>query len=241
MSALLPRVTASDSWLGRRNPTVKLALAFAVSLAVTFVLRPAPPVTLYLLALVGVRLGTRLPWRTLALAHLPFAAFASGVLLVNVVSRPDDGLSVGAALAARTLLVGVLAVGFITSTDPVDLMTSLQQHARVSPRVTHALLAGHRLLHDLPREWQTIRMAHAVRAPTRADGRPHPAWRGSVRASFALLVVCVRRGERTAQALESRGLGVGPRTTWRPVRLDRTDGALAVAVLVVVVAVLVVA
>ncbi|GAB3026690.1 hypothetical protein GCM10011376_13370 [Nocardioides flavus (ex Wang et al. 2016)] len=237
----------TGSWLGRRNPSVKLGLAFAVSLAVSFVLTPTAPAVLYVLALLAVRLTSRVPWRRLALAHVPFVAFASGALLVNAVSRPgtvlwaagslevtDAGLSVGAALAARTLLIGVLAVGFVVSTDPVDLMTSLQQNARLSPRVTYALLAGHRLLQELPREWQTIRMAHAVRAPLRADGRPEAGVRAFTRAAFALLVVCVRRGERTAQALESRGLGVGPRTVWRPVRVDRTDVTMAATVLSVV-------
>jgi len=43
---------------------------------------------------------------------------------------------------------------------------------------------------------------------------------------------------RLRSALESRGLGVGPRTTWRPVPLDRREllvvGVVAVVALVVV-------
>ena len=237
--------------LDRRNPTVKLVLVFAVSLTVMFVLDPVTPAVLYVLALTGVAVATRATPRTLLLAHLPFLAFAFGVLIVNMLSRPGqvlwqagvlrvsaEGVSVGAALAARTLLVGVLAIGFLLSTDGVALMHSLRQNARLSPRVAYAVLAGYRLLQDLPREWATIEHAHAVRARRRRSGRPPRGPRHMGRVVFALLVVTVRRGERMAQALESRGLGLTPRTTWRPVSVDRADWLLAAGVVLVVVLVL---
>lgn len=230
----LPQVPAAASPLGRRNPTVKLMLVFAVSLVMLFVLDPVTPAVLYALASVAVAAGTRLPVRTLALAHLPFASFAVGLLLVNALSRPGDvlweagwlrvteeGLSVGAALALRTLLIGVLAIGFVLSTDPVALMTSLHQHARVGSRVTYAVLAGYRMLQEMPREWQAIRQAQAVRVAF-DPGRIERV-RVWGRAGFALLVVSVRRGERIARALEARGLGLSPRTTWRPVRIGPGD------------------
>src|SRR5690606_5358101 len=174
--------------LDRRNPTVKLALVFAVSLTVMFVLDPVTPALLYLFALTGVAVGTRPTPRTLLIAHLPFLAFAFGVLVVNALSRPGhvlwgagvlrvtaEGVGVGAALAVRTLLVGVLAIGFLLSTDGVALMHSLRQNARLSPRVAYAVLAGYRLLQDMPREWATIEHAHAVRARRRRDGPPRGA------------------------------------------------------------------
>jgi len=237
--------------LDRRNPTVKLALVFAVSLTVMFVLDPVTPALLYLFALTGVAVGTRPTPRTLLIAHLPFLAFAFGVLVVNALSRPGhvlweagvlrvtaEGVGVGAALAVRTLLVGVLAIGFLLSTDGVALMHSLRQNARLSPRVAYAVLAGYRLLQDMPREWATIEHAHAVRARRRRDGRLPRGPRHLGRMVFALLVVTVRRGERMAQALESRGLGLTPRTTWRPVTVDRHDWLLAAGVVLVVVLVL---
>lgn len=230
--------------LDRRNPTVKLALVFVVSLVVMFVLDPLTPAVLYLLALGGVLASTSATPRTLTIAHVPFLAFATGVLVVNALSRPGEvlwqagvlrvtaeGLSVGGALAVRTLLVGVLAIGFLLSTDGVALMHSLRQNARLSPRVAYAVLAGYRLLQDMPREWVTIQHAHAVRAPRRADGRLPRGPRHLGRVVFTLLVVTVRRGERMAQALESRGLGLAPRTTWRPVHVTRADLALLAVVL----------
>ncbi len=237
--------------LARRNPSIKLAVVFLVSLAVMFVLDPVTPALLYGLALAAVMVFARVPLRTLALGHVPFLAFAFGVLVVNVLSRPgtvvwqagplratEEGFSVGGALALRTVLIGVLAIGFLSSTDGVALMHSLRENARLSPRVAYSVLAGYRMLQDMPREWATIQHAHAVRAPLRADGRPPRGPRHLARVVFTLLVVTVRRGERMAQALESRGLGLTPRTTWRPVRVERADWWLAAGVLATVAAVL---
>ena len=246
-------VVVAESPLARRNPTVKLALVLVVSLAVMFVLDPVTPAVLYLLALAGVVATTGAGPRTLVLAHGPFVAFALGVFIVNVLSRPGnvlwqagplrvttEGLSVGGALAVRTLLVGILAIGFLLSTDGVALMHSLRQNARLSPRVAYSVLAGYRMLQDMPREWATITHAHAVRAPQQPDRKSRRGPRHLTRVIFTLLVVTVRRGERMAQSLESRGLGLTPRTTWRPVTITRADWALAMIVVAVVGAVLLV-
>ncbi|HXF02329.1 MAG TPA: energy-coupling factor transporter transmembrane component T [Arthrobacter sp.] len=238
--------TASGGALARRNPTVKLALLFVVSLAMVFIFDPVTPAALYVLALAAIGASTRLPLKTMALAHVPFLAFGLGIFLVNTLSRPGqilweagplrvtiEGLSVGGSLALRTLVIGVLAIGFIASTDGVALMGSLHQHARLGSRITYAVLAGYRMLQEMPREWQTIRQAHAVRAQLRPDGTLPRGLSAYGRAAFALLVVSVRKGERMAQSLESRGLGLSPRTTWRKIPLTSTDWLMAAGVLAV--------
>ena len=239
-------------WLTGRNPTVKLALLFACSAVTLFLLDPVTLAVLYVVAVLGVAVTTHAGARRLLVAQLPFVAFGVGLVVVNALSRPGtpvltglpvrvtaEGLVVGLALALRTLVIGVLSVGFLLSTPPQLLMTSLTQQARLSPRISYAMLAGYRLLHVLPQQWQTIRDAHAVRAPLDRRGRPAFGPRAFARSAFALLVVSIRAGERIALALESRGLGSGPRTTWRPVPLDRRDlllvlGVVGVVVLVVV-------
>ncbi|GAA4428895.1 hypothetical protein GCM10023169_30570 [Georgenia halophila] len=246
MSALTAAPVA-ESPLARRNPTMKLALLVLVSVVAVFVLDPLTPSVLYLLGLAAVVTTVRPPARTLALAHVPFAAFALGVFIVNALARPGEilwqagplritveGLEIGGALAARTLLIGILAIGFLLSTDGVALMTSLHQNARLGARVTYAILAGYRMLQEMPREWTTIRQAHTVRADPRDGGGPPRGPRHLGGVIFTLLVVSVRKGERMAQALESRGLGLEPRTTWRPVRVTGADWAMAGAVAAVV-------
>lgn len=243
MSLLFVRDT-TESPLARRNPTVKLALVFVVSMGLMFLLDPISTWSLYLLALGGVVIGTRIRPRTLVLAQVPFVAFGFGVFWINVLSRPGewiwqvgvlrvslDGITIGAALAARALTIGVLSIGFIYSTDAVRLMASLHQHARLPARVSYAVMSGYRLLEQLGREWVTIRHAQDVRAPLDARGRPRRGWRPFSSAAFTLLVTALRRGERVAESLESRGLGLQPRTVWRPVPLGAADLLLAVGVL----------
>jgi energy-coupling factor transport system permease protein len=246
MTSIEPlRIT--DSPLSRRNPTLKLVLLFIVSGAMLLVYDPFTPAVLYLAGVAAVLVWGRVPARTLAMLHLPFVGFGLGLLIVNALTRPGDalvdlpglrvtaeGLSVGASLALRTLVIGILSIGFITSTDGVQLMTSLHQQARLSPRITYAVLAGYRMLQEMPQEWQIIRHAQAVRAPLRRNRRPSQGLRSPYwQAAFTLLVVSLRKGERMSQSLEARGLGLTPRTVWRPVLVRRLDWIMTVAVLIV--------
>ena len=238
-----PSERAAVSWLGRRNPTVKVAVLLAVSLGSLGLFDPWPLVGLYLLGLAAVRLAGRIDGRTLLLGQLPFVLFGIGLVAVNALSRPGpsllpdapiritaEGLTIGIALALRGLVIGVLTIGFLASTPPRDLMVSLMINARLSPRYAYAILAGHRMLHAMPARWATIRAAHAVRGPVRRNGRPRFGPAAFTRAAFALLVASIRSSERIALALETRGLGDGSRTVWRPVPLDRRDAFLAVIV-----------
>lgn len=245
MSVIVGR-SAVESPLSRRNPTAKLAVVFVVSLGLLFLLDPVSTWTLYGLAAAGVLVGARIPLGRFVLAQLPFVAFAFGVFWINVLSRPGEvlwefgilrvtaeGISIGAALGARALTIGSLSIGFIYSTDAVRLMASLHQHARLPARVSYAVMSGYRLLEQLSREWTIIRHAQDVRAPLATNGRPRRGWRSFVSAGFTLLITALRRGERVAESLESRGLGLQPRTIWRPVPLGRADAFFAAGVLLV--------
>jgi energy-coupling factor transporter transmembrane protein EcfT len=232
------------SWLERCNPTVKVALLLTVSLSTLFLLDVGVLLTLYVLGLVGALTAARTGVRALAAAQVPFVLFGVGLVTVNALTRPGDpwidgaavrvtheGLVIGLALALRGMVAGVLSVTFLATTPPRELMVSLAQHARLSPRYAYSLLAGHRMLVAMPRRWATIRAAQAVRAPLGRGGRPRLGPRDFGRAAFTLLVGSVRASERIALAMESRGLAAGPRTVWRPVPLGVRDAVLAVAVL----------
>ena len=241
--------------LARRDPTVLLGLLTALSIVCITLTDPAPLLVLYALLAAGTMLGLRLGPLELARAQAPFVLFAAGVLMVNVLSRPghepwpdlpvrvtSEGIVLGAALALRALVIGLGAVAVVRASDPGRTMTSLRTHARLPARIALALLAGQRLLEDLPRRWATITRAHRLRRPPSADGTPARLGpRAMARCAFALLVDAIRSSTRIAFALESRGLGTGERTQWRTAALTRTDGALVVGVVLAVAAVLVLA
>lgn len=243
-------IAQTASPLARRNPTVKFALLAIVSIGVLVLFDPLPVLALYALATIAALTAARVPLRTFVLAQLPFVAFAIGIVSVNALSRPGteiwpdlpvritvEGLTVGAALALRAMLIGVLTIAALVSTPPRDLLVSLMMHARLSPRYAYAILAGHRMLGAMPERWATIRAAQSVRAPLRRDGTPRFGVVDFARAAFALLVASIRSSERIALALESRGLGDGPRTVWKPVPIGGRDAVLVVGVLAVFVAV----
>ncbi|MTG91000.1 energy-coupling factor transporter transmembrane protein EcfT [Cellulosimicrobium sp. BIT-GX5] len=238
--------------LERWNPTVKLATVLALSTGALLVTDPVTPAVGWALAVVALLALGRVRVRALALAHVPFVLFATSLLAVNVVTRPGgetlalgpltvpvDGLAVGAGLAVRTLFVGALSLTLVLATDPVRLMASLHEHARLPATWTYAVLAAHRLLTELPEAWHTIRCAQAVRDPRRRPGALPRSPRALGAAAFALLVGAVRRAERLTVALESRGLGSGPRASSRPVPLVPADLVAAGVVLAVATAVVV--
>ena len=238
--------------LARRDPTVLLGLLTALSIVCITLTDPAPLLVLYALLAAGTMLGLRLGPLALARAQAPFVLFAAGVFMVNVLSRPghepwpdlpvrvtSEGIVLGAALALRALVIGLGAVAVVRASDPGRTMTSLRTHARLPARIALALLAGQRLLEDLPRRWATITRAHRLRRPPSADGTPGRLGpRAMARCAFALLVDAIRSSTRIAFALESRGLGTGERTQWRTAALTRADGALVVGVVLAVAAVL---
>ena len=119
-------------------------------------------------------------------------------------------------------------------------MTSLRTHARLPARIALALLAGQRLLEDLPRRWATITRAHRLRAAAPSADGPLPARAagdGAMR-----LRAAGRRDPLLDGGSPSRsraGAGHGERTQWRTAALTRTDGALVVGVVLAVAAVLV--
>ena len=248
------RPLAGDSVLHRRDPTVKLLVLLVICLALTAVTDPVTPTALYLLTWPVALAAGRIPAGTLLRAHLPFAAFALSLLMVNAFTRPGqavahlgpaaisaEGLSIGTGLAIRTLFIGVASVTFVLTTDGARLMTSLHQHLRLDGRFAYAVLAGYRLLEQLPETWATIRAAQAARDPRRRDPSRRDRSRGGhgpsrspralLRAAFTLLVTSLRRAERMSIALETRGLGAGRRTIAAPSPLGRADAVLAVTAL----------
>src|SRR5699024_10284514 len=153
--------------------------------------------------------------------------------LVNVLARPEDGVLIGAALAGRTLVIGVASILFLTSTPPVELMRSLNQNLKLPASITFAILAGYQLLLTLPREWQTIRAAQLMRTgevTRNRNGKPKLKVKEAMRLVFTVLIVALRRSERIATSLESRGFGLKPRSVYRRIDVRASDVVVGVLV-----------
>jgi energy-coupling factor transport system permease protein len=245
----------ADSYLHRLNPLTKLALAIPVAALVSLVFEPVTPLIIAVIAtLVTWRLGN-VPLSTilrplLFSLLLGFGMFWTGALYYagqgadgpSAVPGPihlsDASLVYGLTMVTRLLAILATSSLFVFTTDPVDFVVALIQQARLPVRVGYAVFAAYRFMPLVQEELDNIRAAHQVRGATAGRGFAARV-RQTVGYAIPLLAISVRRAERVALAMDSRGFGARPdRTYFRSTTLTRADltfavGAAAVLALLV--------
>lgn len=246
-----------DSWLSRRNPTVKLAAHLLVTLAMTVVFDPLTPLAFLVVALLVGRTLGRIPLAVQVTALLPVWLLAASLVVTNALFANDtvgttvwwrwgpftatvEGARIGLSLAERGVAVAAFTLLVVLSTDPADLVRSLVQQARIPARMAYAGLAAYRFLPLLRDEMEAIRLAQRIRGMGR---RPGPAgWLAEQRRLLVpLFANAIRKAERLALAMDSRGFGSeGRRTHYRRVALGWRDALLFTGVLGMTVAIFVV-
>jgi energy-coupling factor transport system permease protein len=218
--------------LARANPVAKLGAA-AILMAVLFAASGPITPALVLVGILAILPLTGLGLRTLLSRTWPLllAALIVGMLNVVLAPAPPGGPDVmsGLALGLRLLGIALSGVVALATTDPTDLADSLQQQARLSPRLAVGSLAAHRMLPILAVEWQLLGMARRARGVS-AGWSPVVAGQLAFGKLLALLVGAIRRATRLALAMEARGFGTAPcRTIARPQRMRAADWGLLVA------------
>ena len=234
-----------ESVLGRTNPLVKLGIALAWLVGLGLTLDVRPPLILTLIVLVaGLELGS-IRTDTLArrLAPLAFAALvialtnllfsthnpdpaATEILRIGPLRITQEALDAGAGLGARVVSIVSVGAVFALTTDATYLVDSLVQLAHVSPRFAYGLLAAYQAVPRLADDLTTLRGARRLRGLREWDP-------GLL---VGLLVRAIRHADQLSIAMDARGFGAGPRTSYRLVRWTRLDaivGGAALAILVV--------
>ena len=236
------------SILGRVNPLVKLGIALAWLLGLGLTVDVRPPLILTFVALVaGLSLGALEP-AVLARRLAPLGIAALGIVLTNVLfstHNPDplatelvrigplrvttEAVVAAAGLGAR--VVSIISVGavFALTTDTTNLVDSLVQLGRVSPRFAYGTLAAYQAVPRLFDDLATLRSARRLRGLREW----HP------RLLVGLLVRAIRHADQLSLAMDARGFGSGPRSTYRPVAWAALDAVVAGTALVILVAALV--
>lgn len=218
--------------LARANPVAKLAAA-AILMAVLFVASGPVTPAIVLAGIVACLPLTGLAVPTLLGRTWPILIAALTVGVLNVVLAPASSggpdLVNGLALGLRLLGIALSGVLALATTDATDLADSLQQQARLSPRLAVGALAAVRMLPILAVEWQLLGMARRARGVS-AGWSPLAAARLAFGKLLALLVGSVRRATRLAMAMDARGFATeGCRTIARPQRMRLADVGLIVA------------
>jgi energy-coupling factor transport system permease protein len=238
------------SLLGRTNPLVKLGIALVWLIGVGLTIDVRPPLILTLVALVAaLQLGAVSP-AALARRLAPLGLAALSIAVANLLfsaHNPDplatelfrigplrvtlEAVEAGAGIGARVASIISVGAVFALTTDATRLVDSMVQLARVSPRFAYGLLAAYQAVPRLAEDLGTLRSARRLRGLREW----HP------RLLVGLLVRAIRHADQLAIAMDARGFGSGPRTTYRPVAWSGLDAGVAMTALVILVAALVVA
>ncbi|HLZ25948.1 MAG TPA: energy-coupling factor transporter transmembrane component T [Chloroflexota bacterium] len=218
---------AEDSFLHRLNPLTKLAACLLAAIVVSTAGEPVTPAIVILLALASTRGLGKVPVSMLC-RTLAFGLLASlGVFWTYTVFYGGSGEPwlYGATMAARLLAILSSSAMFVLTTDPSQFVRSLIHQARVSPRIAYSLFAAYRFVPLLQVEFETIRAAHQMRGGV-GGGGPFGQIREIVGYAIPLLASAVRKGERVALAMESRGFGAlsaQQRTYFRVTTINQAD------------------
>ena len=242
-----------DSFLHRRNPSLKLLSLMVMVLAVTLAFDPWTPTVFFLLALVILPLLGHVSLRTLRMPLLFFFILgalgfvgSNALFYAPTVGKPltilwqggtfrvsIEGIQVGISLAMRMMAIVFFSMIFVTTTDPTDLVLSLIQNVRFPFRLGYGILVAYRFLPLWRTELEVIRAAHRIRGVgerTTLSGR----WEQLRRYAVPLLANAIRKSERVAIAMDSKAFGALPRRTYyRKLEVTRADWAMFVGTLAI--------
>jgi energy-coupling factor transport system permease protein len=221
----------TDAFLQSLNPLTKLLMCFLAAVVVSSANEPITPALVIVLSLAVTRILGRVPWVDLGRPMLFGALAAFGVFWTYTLFYGGSGPAwlYGATMSTRLLAIMSASLMFVLTTDPSQFVRSLIHQARVSPRIAYSVFAAYRFVPLLEVEFRTIRAAHQMRGGG-SRGTVFDPFREMFGYAIPLLASAVRKGERVALAMESRGFGaLTPRTYFRVTTLGRDDLIFAVA------------
>ncbi|MDR9853260.1 energy-coupling factor transporter transmembrane component T [Paenibacillus sp. VCA1] len=236
------------------NPAMKGLTVILCVLPLSLAFDPVTVAAALALTVLVTWLFGNIPWKRWLLLFSPFLILAFGyfwtaALFPREPIGPDSELlwSVGAvrvtqeacwialSLSLRALLFSALSLLFMLTTDPVKLMLSLMQQCKLPPRLAYGILAGFRFLPLFREELSIMQKAHRVRGAGRIRRTPRSQLQALKRYGIPLLAGAIRKSERTAVAMISRGFtGSGRRDFYTRVPVTWKDGVFMALMLAIV-------
>ncbi|GLB58780.1 energy-coupling factor transporter transmembrane component T family protein [Cytobacillus sp. NCCP-133] len=122
-----------------------------------------------------------------------------GILILT-----EESLQRALSLGLRVLSFTSLSLLFILTTKPSEFLLSLMQQCRLPPKLAYGIMAGYRFLPLMKEEFEIIRSAHRIRGVPKARSLPEKIAELK-RYAVPLLAGAIRKAERTAMAMESKG------------------------------------
>lgn len=200
---------------------------------------PWTPLVLLLITLGSLSLLGGIPLQYMLKILLPFSLFAFSFIWIGVVfpKEPGDTILfqiagipvalenavVGLSLGLRSLVFAAWSLLFVLTTEPTRFMLSLIQHLRLPPRFGYGMMAAYRLLPLFRDELNQVRAAHLIRGFGEPRGMKEQ-WKELQRYTIPLLASAIRKAERVAIAMESKGFdGSRNRSYYHTVRWTKYD------------------
>jgi energy-coupling factor transport system permease protein len=212
------------------NPTVKLLAVILSVLGLAWFFDPVTPLIYIAWILLLSRLFSQVPWWKWLAGLAPITFLAFGMFwTATVFSRfgADDpavlwqwgwvtvtreGLMTGISLGLRMVGFAAVSLLFMLTTNPTQFIYSLMQQCKLPSSFAYGMLAAYRFLPLIREEWAILIKAHRVRGYGQAKGI-REKMRKTARFAIPLLAGAIRKAERTALAMESKGfVGSNKRT-----------------------------
>ncbi|MCP3032056.1 energy-coupling factor transporter transmembrane protein EcfT [Halobacillus sp. A1] len=227
-------------YLHNVNPSVKALTIVGLVFVLAFLFDPITPlIYIFWTLLITFSFGS-FRKKYYIIYFLSFLLFAFGMLWSSIIFAdvpndpaeqvtilgwevPKEDLLVAISLSLRILAFATLSLLFVFTTNMVQFILSLIQQLKLPPKLAYGILAGYRFLPMMKDEFQHIRSAHRLRGLNEAASFPAKLQQFQ-RFAIPLLAGAIRKAERTAVAMESKGFtGDRNRTYYRPITISKKD------------------
>lgn len=239
-----------SGFLQQVNPILKLLSLLLVIAAMVAVFDPWTPFAVVVLTIILLRGLGGIPLKVIGLFLLPFSLFALSFVWISVLFPRERGTDIlfqlwfvpvamenvltGIALGLRSLVFALWSLLFVLTTEPTKLMLGLVQHCKLPPRFGYGMMAAYRFIPLFRQELNQIRAAHQIRGMGEAKSL-RGRWEQLKRYAIPLLAGAIRKAERIAIAMESKGFdGSRERSYYRRIAWTKYDLLYGMLLLVVV-------
>ncbi|WP_226037378.1 energy-coupling factor transporter transmembrane component T family protein [Aquibacillus saliphilus] len=238
------------------NPSIKAITIILSVLLLALVFDPITPF-LFIIWIWFLTIGVaKINWKKYLLYFSPFLIFAVGMFWSNLIFAnepinpnaaitlfgrdfPTEDVNTALSLSLRILSFASLSLLFLLTTNIVHFILSLMQQCKFPPKLAYGILAGYRFSPMIKDELFLIRSAHRVRGVNRAKTLKE-GFNQYKRFAVPLLASSIRKAERTAIAMESKGFtGSRDRTFYRQFTVTTKDwifllGMVAVLLILII-------
>lgn len=234
------------------NPCAKLLANLIIVLGALMVFDPYTMIMLFSISFIFAIVTKSFNSRNLKMI-IPLVCFAFGMLWMNAsfarvqdpkiiatfynITFTDKGLIVGIVLFFRILTIGVTSILFTCNTEPDALILSLIKECKLNPGIAYGVLTALRFLPSMESDLALINAAHKIRSSKGKKWykKKNPWYRNAI----PLLATNIRKAERVAIAMESRGFQADmKRTYYRTINWYKKDTLFVIGTGIVVISII---